>query len=50
VSKVIVTAHAMIRRQYILEGSPNLIAWSEVTPPFLAQTRHELALGKIVAV
>jgi len=48
VSKVTVTAHVMIGRQYVLEGSQDLINWSEVTPPFVAQTEDvdfEFAVG-----
>ena len=48
VSKVAVTAHVLIGRQYFLEGSQNLTNWNAVTPPFVAQTEDmdfEFAVG-----
>ena len=41
ISKVTVTQHVMIGRQYVLEGSQDLFNWSEVAPPFVAQTEDE---------
>jgi hypothetical protein len=48
VSRVIVTQHVMVGRQYVLEGSQDLFNWSAVAPPFTAQQEDvetEVAVG-----
>jgi hypothetical protein len=38
VSRVAVLQHVMIGKQYVLEGSSDLLNWAEVAPPYVAQT------------